>query len=232
MIVVDFIDMVLESNRDLVLRRLIECLSRDRTRHQVAEVTSLGLVQMTRKKIGTGLVEVFSQPCEHCDGRGLVVHSELVEPPSSSGDDRPDQGGRRRPARPAAPVLPVPAPPVIESVANGAAADGAPSDAADPAAATVASEDAGTEPHAASEQSDTEPHLDTEPQPETQPHTEPQSHPEPRSQPSIVAPAEPTEPREAITPRKRAPRKRVTRSAAPPAPALDAVVSVDVGSDS
>ena len=53
-IVVDFIDMVLESNRDLVLRRLVECLSRDRTKHQVAEVTSLGLVQMTRKSVGLG----------------------------------------------------------------------------------------------------------------------------------------------------------------------------------
>ncbi|MER6878003.1 Rne/Rng family ribonuclease, partial [Amycolatopsis sp. NPDC000673] len=72
-IVIDFIDMVLESNRELVLRRLTECLGRDRTRHQVAEVTSLGLVQMTRKKIGTGLLEAFSTPCEHCKGRGVVV---------------------------------------------------------------------------------------------------------------------------------------------------------------
>jgi ribonuclease E len=69
-IVVDFIDMVLESNRDLVLRRMVECLGRDRTRHQVAEVTSLGLVQMTRKRIGTGLLEAFSETCEHCQGRG------------------------------------------------------------------------------------------------------------------------------------------------------------------
>ena len=69
-IVVDFIDMVLESNRDLVLRRMVECLGRDRTRHQVAEVTSLGLVQMTRKRIGTGLVEAFSENCTHCQGRG------------------------------------------------------------------------------------------------------------------------------------------------------------------
>ena len=53
-IVIDFIDMVLEANRDLVLRRLTECLARDRTRHQVAEVTSLGLVQMTRKRVGGG----------------------------------------------------------------------------------------------------------------------------------------------------------------------------------
>ncbi len=76
-IVIDFIDMVLESNRELVLRRLTECLGRDRTRHQVAEVTSLGLVQMTRKKVGTGLLEAFSVPCEHCKGRGVIVSTEL-----------------------------------------------------------------------------------------------------------------------------------------------------------
>jgi Ribonucleases G and E len=72
-IVVDFIDMVLESNRDLVLRRLVECLGRDRTKHQVAEVTSLGLVQMTRKRIGSGLLESFSETCEVCSGRGIKV---------------------------------------------------------------------------------------------------------------------------------------------------------------
>ena len=77
-IVVDFIDMVLESNRDLVLRRLVECLSRDRTKHQVAEVTSLGLVQMTRKKLGLGLLESFSENCEVCAGRGIIVHHEPV----------------------------------------------------------------------------------------------------------------------------------------------------------
>ncbi|HYJ49433.1 MAG TPA: Rne/Rng family ribonuclease [Microbacterium sp.] len=77
-IVVDFIDMVLESNRDLVLRRLVECLSRDRTKHQVAEVTSLGLVQMTRKKLGLGLLETFSEPCEVCAGRGIVIHHDPV----------------------------------------------------------------------------------------------------------------------------------------------------------
>jgi ribonuclease E len=77
-IVIDFIDMVLESNRDLVLRRLMECLSRDRTKHQVAEVTSLGLVQMTRKKLGIGLLEAFSEPCEACASRGVIVHHEPI----------------------------------------------------------------------------------------------------------------------------------------------------------
>lgn len=77
-IVVDFIDMVLESNRDLVLQRLMECLGRDRTKHQVAEVTSLGLVQMTRKKLGLGLLETFSETCEICQGRGLIVQHEPV----------------------------------------------------------------------------------------------------------------------------------------------------------
>ena len=94
-IVVDFIDMVLESNRDLVVRRLVECLGRDRTRHQVAEVTSLGLVQMTRKRIGTGLLESFSHDCEHCHGRGVVVQSEPVEP-GRGGDDEPQRSGRSR----------------------------------------------------------------------------------------------------------------------------------------
>ena len=77
-IVVDFIDMVLESNRDLVLRRLVECLSRDRTKHQVAEVTSLGLVQMTRKKLGLGLIESFSENCEVCAGRGIIVKHDPI----------------------------------------------------------------------------------------------------------------------------------------------------------
>ncbi|MGO4382941.1 Rne/Rng family ribonuclease [Specibacter sp. RAF43] len=78
-IVIDFIDMVLESNRDLVLRRMVECLGRDRTKHQVAEVTSLGLVQMTRKRMGTGLLEVFGEQCEVCAGRGMVTHEIPVE---------------------------------------------------------------------------------------------------------------------------------------------------------
>ncbi len=121
-IVVDFIDMVLESNRDLVLRRLVECLGRDRTRHQVAEVTSLGLVQMTRKRIGTGLLEAFSEECEHCKGRGVIVHERPVEPSNrgggGGGGDEPrgrrgrggrgrgrggDSGGQAAPAAPPSP---------------------------------------------------------------------------------------------------------------------------------
>ncbi|MEY9210808.1 Rne/Rng family ribonuclease [Thermobifida halotolerans] len=89
-IVIDFIDMVLESNRDLVLRRMLECLSRDRTKHQVAEVTSLGLVQMTRKRVGQGLLEAFSHTCEQCSGRGLVLHTDLVETRSNG------NGGRKK----------------------------------------------------------------------------------------------------------------------------------------
>ena len=76
MVMIDFVDMVMPANRDLVLRRLVECLARDRTKHQVAEVTSLGLVQMTRKRIGQGLVEAFSEECPTCHGRGFILHDE------------------------------------------------------------------------------------------------------------------------------------------------------------
>jgi ribonuclease E len=91
-IVIDFIDMVLESNRDLVLRRLTEALARDRTRHQVSEVTSLGLVQLTRKRLGTGLIEAFSTACPHCGGRGILLHADPVESAQAA---RKESGGRR-----------------------------------------------------------------------------------------------------------------------------------------
>ncbi|WP_037660554.1 Rne/Rng family ribonuclease, partial [Streptomyces aurantiacus] len=84
-VVIDFIDMVLESNRDLVLRRMLECLGRDRTKHQVAEVTSLGLVQMTRKRVGQGLLESFSETCVHCNGRGVIVHMDQATAPGGGG---------------------------------------------------------------------------------------------------------------------------------------------------
>jgi ribonuclease E len=91
-IVIDFIDMVLESNRELVLRRLLECLARDRTKHQVAEVTSLGLVQMTRKRVGSGLLEAFSVSCEHCNGRGVITSMEPVDHTPARGRDGEGQG--------------------------------------------------------------------------------------------------------------------------------------------
>ena len=96
-IVIDFIDMVLESNRELVLRRLTECLGRDRTKHQVTEITSLGLVQMTRKRIGQGLLEAFSETCEHCKGRGVIIHLDPV--PERKPADQGAAGSRRRAKR-------------------------------------------------------------------------------------------------------------------------------------
>jgi ribonuclease E len=108
-IVIDFIDMVLESNRELVLRRLMECLGRDRTRHQVAEVTSLGLVQMTRKRVGQGLLEAFSEPCKECGGRGVILTHDPVaskRPPAQkraevapSADGDPAGGDAAKPKR-------------------------------------------------------------------------------------------------------------------------------------
>ena len=121
-VVIDFIDMILESNREAVLRRLVECLGRDRTKHQVAEVTSLGLVQMTRKRVGQGLIEAFSTTCDSCNGRGIHVHMEpvkmkapapVIEAPSSAPEEaqqedsaveeavvetavEPKSGGRKR----------------------------------------------------------------------------------------------------------------------------------------
>ena len=94
-VVVDFIDMVLESNRDLVLRRLTEALARDRTRHQVSEVTSLGLVQLTRKRLGTGLIEAFSTVCTDCAGRGILLHGDPVDSTSAGGGRKSESGGRR-----------------------------------------------------------------------------------------------------------------------------------------
>lgn len=93
MVMIDYVDMVMPANRDLVLRRLLECLARDRTKHQVAEVTSLGLVQMTRKRVGKGLVEAFSEECPTCKGRGFILHdeptvsSEYADPYALKGGD-------------------------------------------------------------------------------------------------------------------------------------------------
>ncbi|MGK5742307.1 Rne/Rng family ribonuclease [Micromonospora sp. URMC 103] len=101
-VVIDFIDMVLESNRELVLRRLTECLGRDRTKHQVTEITSLGLVQMTRKRIGAGLLEAFSETCECCKGRGVIIHTEPVP-------EKPRTGGAGDKVKAVASAVPSPA---------------------------------------------------------------------------------------------------------------------------
>ena len=97
-IIIDFIDMVLPSNRELLLRRLVECLGRDRTRHQVSEVTSLGLVQLTRKKVGTGLAEAFTKTCDVCDGMGHIRFDEPVQTqaPADGGERHPVRRGRRK----------------------------------------------------------------------------------------------------------------------------------------
>jgi ribonuclease E len=113
-VVIDFIDMVLESNRELVLRRLLECLARDRTKHQVAEVTSLGLVQMTRKRVGAGLLEAFSTPCECCNGRGVILTFEPDGDTQAThhvhqrgnGGNGHNNGGNGNGARKAAPPAP------------------------------------------------------------------------------------------------------------------------------
>jgi len=98
-VVIDFIDMVLESNRDLVLRRLTEALARDRTRHQVSEVTSLGLVQLTRKRLGTGLIEAFSTSCPNCGGRGILLHGDPVDSAPASGRKSESSGRRAKRSR-------------------------------------------------------------------------------------------------------------------------------------
>ncbi|WES65312.1 Rne/Rng family ribonuclease [Microbacter sp. GSS18] len=142
-IVVDFIDMVLESNRDLVLRRLVECLSRDRTKHQVAEVTSLGLVQMTRKKLGLGLLETFSEPCEVCAGRGIIVHHDPVV------KHRPAGGQSSRRSR--ASSNPAPAPATGNGGGTHVITEGVKSALAQIAASTIHHHDEAAEGEPASE---------------------------------------------------------------------------------
>jgi len=154
-IVIDFIDMVLESNRELVLRRLLECLARDRTKHQVAEVTSLGLVQMTRKRVGSGLLEAFSETCECCNGRGLLIFLDGVDHGGNGHRGRSDgaaaregktqrdgkagkDGRRQRQGKPDkdGPAEDKPAEPVPTGDDATAAAAGAEASAADSAAAS------------------------------------------------------------------------------------------------
>ncbi len=204
MIVIDFIDMVLESNRDLVLRRLTESLGRDRTRHQVSEVTSLGLVQVTRKKLGTGLVEAFSTTCEHCHGRGIIVHTEPVETKSSDDGGRGQGqgkesggGGRKKRGRDrAAAATPAPTP---EPESNGQhahpSAEEAAADAtvkrAHPVALAMASHHSDHDPSdgpaaeeaapAAEDATQTSPADVAQPDTVETPRTEPEATPEPQT---------------------------------------------------
>jgi ribonuclease E len=153
-IVIDFIDMVLESNRELVLRRLVECLGRDRTKHQVAEVTSLGLVQMTRKRVGQGLLEAFSTTGEECGGRGRHVTLEPVEAKKQAdggGKRGEDRAPRRRRGKAAAAATPEVDPEVAarEAAARAALAKVAVATvgaAADPESATTVEAGEVTEP--------------------------------------------------------------------------------------
>jgi ribonuclease E len=202
-IVIDFIDMVLESNRDLVVRRLLECLGRDRTKHQVAEVTSLGLVQMTRKRVGSGLIEVFSETCEACGGRGIIVHADPVEKGAGdNGSSQPRSAGRGRRGRGAqsepqpAPVHSGPTPAQIAAAAHAAAlkSSGEQHDEADLEFDTPLSDDepVAAEVHEAPdrESSDQE-SAAVESEPAVEPVAEPARTPRRRKRGRVVAPAGP-----------------------------------------
>jgi ribonuclease E len=238
-IVIDFIDMVLESNRDLVLRRLLECLGRDRTKHQVAEVTSLGLVQMTRKRVGQGLLEVFSETCEVCHGRGVIVHTDPVEKKSPSepvsgngggakGSGR-QRGGRAKVAEPA-PVRSGPSAAEIAARAHAAAMHNAKlAEDADPDGVDLDDHDHdhGPDTHVHDEHTHDEPPLldvapepavDDEPTPQPEAEPEPEAYTEPDSEIRTETQPEPEpepEPEpQAVAPRRR--RGRVTAPAGPP----------------
>jgi ribonuclease E len=77
-IVIDFIDMEIVANRGIVVKTFREALARDKTRTQVFDISELGLVEMTRKRISEGLVESFSQTCPTCAGRGFVLDDSLL----------------------------------------------------------------------------------------------------------------------------------------------------------
>ncbi|GAA3959130.1 translation initiation factor IF-2 N-terminal domain-containing protein [Gordonia caeni] len=237
MIVVDFIDMVLESNRDLVLRRLTEALARDRTRHQVSEVTSLGLVQMTRKRLGTGLLEAFSTTCTTCQGRGLIVHTNPVEVRSGDDSSRGDGGSKRsrrnkrRNDKPDAPAAAAAAPteskshkpaaehPLFKAMAHHEDEEAPAEEAAATASAPVTeqapkkSEQAPRKSASARRKAEQAPKVETAPA-----KAEPEQSagkPEPEPEPETAAPV--------VTRRRRAAR----RAAAPSAPAEPMVISTE-----
>ncbi len=224
-IVIDFIDMVLESNRDLVLRRLVECLGRDRTRHQVAEVTSLGLVQMTRKRIGTGLLEAFSQTCDHCQGRGLVLHDVPVEP--KRGDDEARRGRRSRGRR--SPDAAEPAPKSVPSPKDVAAH-------ARPAAEEPQVEEPQVEEPQVEEPQVEEPQVEEpqveEPQVEEPQVEEPQvEEPTAEQTPVVEAPAVHPEPEPAPVVVTRSRRRSASRPAGPPTTLGTATLELEAEED-
>lgn len=238
-IVIDFIDMVLESNRDLVVRRLLECLGRDRTKHQVAEVTSLGLVQMTRKRVGSGLIEVFSEQCEHCSGRGIVVHTDPVDRSggghgggNGSGGDSGRSSGRGRrggngsssggspqPAKEAPapePARPAGGPTAAQIAAAAHAAALKHTDPADVAAEIAAEVAAVTAPDA-----DPQPVAEQPAEPAPVEAPAPAAEPAPVQAPVVEAPAA------APAPRTRRKRGRVVAPAGPPPAAVEAAADGD-----
>ena len=250
-IVIDFIDMVLESNRDLVVRRLLECLGRDRTKHQVAEVTSLGLVQMTRKRVGSGLIEVFSEPCAHCSGRGVVVHTEPVATRGGGQEDSSGGSAGRRGrgkgrsgsangnggGQESRNVLPPPnpngpTPAQIAAAAHAAALHaGAPAPAAD-AAARAAAEEVADERNAPGSPDDERGASGSQDAGESAPSTAGPDSPAPDS-PEVAdvvsedVPPQPEpepEPEPSPQPRRRRPRGRVVAPAGPPTGAEAATV--------
>ncbi len=78
-IVIDFIDMEIRENRRKVLEAFKDALSRDKTRTQVFEISELGLVEMTRKRIGEGLLTNFADPCVTCEGRGVMIDLSMLD---------------------------------------------------------------------------------------------------------------------------------------------------------
>ena len=191
-IVIDFIDMVLESNRDLVLRRMLECLGRDRTKHQVAEVTSLGLVQMTRKRVGQGLLDAFSEPCEACGGRGVILHDEPVQGNAGGGGSGQDAPPSRKSKGEVARIAEA----TKRASAKEHAAEEKPVD--EPVAEPAQTQPAQTQP------AQTQP---AQTQPAEAPSSEPATEPAPEPAPEL-APEQPEEPP--------APRRRGRRRAGSP----------------
>ncbi len=254
-VVIDFIDMVLESNRELVLRRLLECLSRDRTKHQVAEVTSLGLVQMTRKRVGAGLLEAFSTPCECCNGRGVILtfdpdsdgHAAQHTHSRGHGNGGHGNGGhgnggrgpspamvaaRARSAEPSAPDAPAaPDAPSASAPADAPPADapGAPVPA--PASTLVPASAASADPNAAQQANGQVP--DAEPAPAPARSSGRRRRRKPAAAASPASPADaPVAPADAPEAPAEAPEASPAPDTAPAAPAASVNLGAPAASDS